>query len=56
MFSRVKNAAKKMGRAASSVSRQGVNLIKEGANRFIGLPGYAVTRAGFLWPMKMRSG
>jgi hypothetical protein len=54
MFSRVRRAARSVGRAVSSVARQGVNLVKEGANRFIGLPGYTVSRLGFLWPMKMR--
>lgn len=54
MFSRVKNAVKKAGRAVSSGARQVVSLGKEGVNRFIGLPGYAFSRAGFLWPMKMR--
>lgn len=54
MFSRIKNAVRKVGRAVSSGARQAVSLGKEGVNRFVGLPGYAVSRAGFLWPMKMR--
>lgn len=54
MFSRIKKTVRKAGRAVSSISRQGVSLVKEGANRFIGLPGYVVSRTGFIWPMKMQ--
>ncbi|WP_331233234.1 hypothetical protein [Natronorarus salvus] len=43
-----------MGRAVSSVVRQGVNLVKEGVNRFIGIPGAVLGLIGIRWPMKMR--
>lgn len=54
MFSRIKKAAKAVGRGVSSIARQGVSLIKEAGNRIIGIPVFVLSWAGLRWPMKMR--
>ena len=54
MFSRIKKAAKAVGRAVSSVARQGVSFVKEAVNRIIGIPGFILSWAGLQWPMKTR--
>lgn len=54
VFSRVTRAVKTVGRAVSSVARQGVGLVKEAANRIVGIPVFVLSWAGVQWPMKMR--
>lgn len=54
MFSRIKKAAKVVGRAVSSVARQGASLVKEAVNRVIGIPVFLLSWVGIQWPMKMR--
>lgn len=54
MWSKIKKAAKTVGRVATSAARMGVNAIKEGVNRFLGIPGWIAYSFGIRWPMKIR--
>jgi hypothetical protein len=54
MWSRVKNAAKTIGRGASSLFVQGVNIIKETVNRVVGLPDFIVSLVGIRIRKKLK--
>lgn len=54
IFSRIKKAAKTVGRGVSSVVRQGVSLVKEAGNRIVGIPVFVLSWAGLQWRMKLR--